>query len=111
MLAEAAYYTNREGIARNMVNMIRARARQGQPSNVLPDITSSGNQLLLDIWHERRVELCMEQQRFFDLVRTGRVGGVMRAQGVVFVDGKHELLPIPQTERNLNPNLDQNDNY
>jgi len=109
--AEAAYYIGKEGEARTALNMIRERARQGQPSNVLPDVTSSGEELLHAIWHERRVELCMEHHRFYDLVRQNRVGQVLRDFGVNFVDGKHEVYPIPQTEIDLNPNLKQNPNY
>jgi hypothetical protein len=37
----------------------------------------------------------MEHDRFFDLVRQGRAGTVLRAQGKNFVDGKHEVFPIP----------------
>lgn len=92
MQAEAACYLGNEGIARQRVNEVRARARQATkpkgsiegrntyvpyrpdelPDNLLPDITSSGDQLLQDIWKERRVELGMEALRFWDLVRTGR---------------------------------------
>lgn len=65
-----------------------------------------------DIWKERRVELAMEADRFFDLVRTGRAATVMQAQGKPFVAGKHELYPIPQAQRDLsNGRLSQNPNY
>ena len=54
------------------------------------------------IYKERRVELAMEQHRWFDLVRWGRAAQVMQAVGKTnFVTGKHELLPIPQTEIDL----------
>jgi len=43
-----------------------------QPDNLLPDITSSGQELLEDIWEERRHELGMEALRYWDLIRTGR---------------------------------------
>jgi hypothetical protein len=36
----------------------------------LPDISSSGNQLLLDIYHERRMELAMEFKRWDEMRRT-----------------------------------------
>lgn len=65
-----------------------------------------------DVWKERRVELAMEHDRFFDLVRQGRAGQVMRAHGKAFVDGKHEVFPIPQAQRDLSGNrLSQNPNY
>jgi len=40
----------------------------------------------------------MEHDRFFDLVRQGRAGEVLRAHGKNFVDGKNEVFPIPQKE-------------
>jgi len=87
MHAEAAYHIGKTGEAQNNVNQIRARARNSTycmgyaegkmdysaaPTSVnLPDITSTGDQLLKDIWKERRLELAMESLRFYDLVRTG----------------------------------------
>jgi len=65
-----------------------------------------------NVWKERRVELAMEHDRFFDLVRQGRAGTVMRAAGKNFVDNKHELFPIPQIQRDLSGNrLTQNPGY
>jgi hypothetical protein len=77
---------------------------------LLPDFTASGQPLLEAIWHERRVELAMEQQRFFDLVRQGRAAEVLQGVGKDFVSGKHELYPIPQDEIDLS-GLDQNNGY
>lgn len=65
-----------------------------------------------DIWKERRVELAEEGDRFFDLVRQGRAGVVMRAHGKAFVDGKNELFPIPQAQRDFSGGrLTQNPGY
>jgi hypothetical protein len=80
-------------------------------AELLPDVNSSGQQLLEDIWHERRVELAMEQHRMWDLRRTGRAGEVLRALGKNFEDNKHELYPIPRDEIDLNPELTQNPGY
>jgi len=67
---------------------------------------------LNDVWKERRSELAMEQDRFFDLVRQGRAGTVLRALGKGFVDGKNEIFPIPQAEIDLsNKKLIQNPQY
>jgi len=79
------------------LNQVRARARGAR--NVLPNVTlTDKTQLREAIWRERRSELAMEQQRWFDLVRTGRASVVMKAHGKNFVSGKHELFPIPSTE-------------
>lgn len=93
--AEAANELGDEAKARESLNEVRARARGGNP-NVLPDVVTSDQTALRNaIWHERRVELAMEHDRFYDLVRQGRAGTVLRAHGKSFVDGKHELFPIP----------------
>jgi starch-binding outer membrane protein, SusD/RagB family len=99
--AEAAANIGQTGEATNKLNMVRARAN-------LPASTGT----IANIWKERRVELAMEQDRFFDLVRQGRAGTVLRAHGKAFVDGKHELFPIPQAQRDLSGGrLTQNPNY
>ena len=68
--------------------------------------------LLRAIRKERRVEMAMEHDRFFDLVRTGRAGEVLRAHGKNFVDGKNEVFPIPQKHIDLSAgNLKQNSGY
>lgn len=51
------------------------------------------NPTMQDIWNERRLELAMEEDRFFDLVRTGQAAAVLPN----FVAGKNEVFPIPQS--------------
>lgn len=93
--AEAANELGQAAKALPALNQVRARARGGV-SGVLPDVTTTNQaQLRNAIWRERRVELAMEHDRFFDLVRQGRAGAVMRAHGKNFVDGKHEVFPVP----------------
>jgi hypothetical protein len=97
-------------MALGYLNMVRARARQGNNS-ILPDITTTDYALLRDaILQERRQELAMEGFRFWDLVRTGKAAEVLGPLG--FVTGKHELLPIPQTEIDISQGtLTQNPNW
>ncbi|MCT4673055.1 MAG: RagB/SusD family nutrient uptake outer membrane protein [Prolixibacteraceae bacterium] len=103
MNAEAAMHAGQTGLALESLNKVRNRAG-------LANATSDN--LETKIWHERRVELAMEHDRFFDLVRQGRAGQVLRAHGKNFVDGKHEVFPIPQRQIELSEGkLKQNPGY
>lgn len=100
--AEAAAMLGQGGEALDKLRMVRNRA----------GLLSTTSATQADIWKERRVELAMEQDRFFDLVRQGRAGTVLRAHGKTFVDGKHEVFPIPQAQRDLSGGrLTQNPGY
>jgi hypothetical protein len=68
-----------------------------------------GSPTLQNIWDERRAELAMEEDRFLDLVRTGQASIVLKSKG--YVSGKHNLFPIPETQRAINSNLTQNPKY
>lgn len=79
---------------------------------LLPDVTASGQNLLEAIWQERRVELAMEQHRFFDLRRQDRAEQVLQAVGKNYESPKHDLYPIPQSEiDNTGGLLEQNPGY
>jgi len=100
--------------ARNAVNSIRARARIGAPAGTLLDITSNDQATLReDIRKERRLELAMEHDRFYDIVRWGIAQDVMQAVGKVnFAGNRDVLLPIPQTQIDLSAGvLTQNPFY
>jgi hypothetical protein len=79
------------------LNAVRARVGLGPITPTLDNI-----------YNERRRELATEGHRWFDLVRTGKAAQVLAFKG--FVAGKHEVLPIPQSELN-NTRLKQNPNY
>ena len=85
--------------ADDAVNLIRHRAQ-------LPLLSAVTMQ---EVWDERRAELALEEDRFFDLIRTGQAATVLGPKG--FTSGKNELLPIPANQRQLNPNLAQNPGY
>ncbi len=110
--AEALNEIGETDDALTYLNMVRARAR-GQSTSILPDVTITDKNLLREkIWNERRVELALEQQRWFDLLRQGRAASVMQAVGKNFEIGKHELLPLPQSEIDLSGGvLSQNSGY
>jgi len=93
--AEAAFHTG--GDAAAPLNRVRARAK----------LTAISNPGIEEIWEERRLELAGEQDRYWDLLRTGRAASVLAKYG--FQAGKHELYPIPQSEIDLSGgNLEQN---
>ncbi len=112
MYAEAANETGNTAEALAKLELVRKRAR-GANSAILPQVTVTDKDQLRDIIRrERRVELAMEHERFFDLVRWGMAGPVLQAAGKNFVTGKHELLPIPQTQIDLSKGvLTQNFGY
>ena len=58
---------------------------------------------------ERRAELALEENRFFDLVRWGKAPEVLGPLG--FKAGKNELFPIPSAQRQLNTNLPATPGY
>ncbi|RMG24404.1 MAG: RagB/SusD family nutrient uptake outer membrane protein [Bacteroidetes bacterium] len=110
MHAEAAYHLGDEEAARQSLNQVRRRARGSAPPYVLPDRSSSGPELLEDIYHERRLELALEGHRFFDLVRTGRAAQVLGPLG--YKEEVHRLFPIPESQiQATNGALTQNPGY
>lgn len=72
----------------------------------------SHDQLRKVIRHERRVELCLEAHRWFDLLRYGTATATLQAQNPArFFDPQRERLPIPQLEIDRNSLLKQNPGY
>jgi len=106
MNAEAANELGKPG--ESIVNLNRLRQRAG-----LKDLTvGSQTQVREAIWQERHVELAMEHDRFFDLVRTGRAAQVLSAHNRNFRPGVNELLPIPSLQIALSGGkLTQNNGY
>lgn len=118
--AEAAFELGDFDEALWAINKVRKRAREGDQS-ILPDInTVDPDSLRSAIWHEQRVEYGMENHRYFDLIRQGRFGRVMKAysekynsnKGSGYQEGINDLLPIPQNEIDLsNGRLKQNPGF
>jgi len=91
--AEAANETGNTGDALIYINLIRERA------GLLPSLAAGQDAIRAEIRKQRRSEFAMEGERFFDLIRTGTASDVLGPLG--FISGKHELLPIPQSEIDL----------
>ncbi len=62
--AEIQIALGNEDVARQYINLVRQR-----PSVNMPEITSTGADLIRDYRNERAVELHLEDTRFFDLLR------------------------------------------
>ncbi len=100
LLINAEAKVRKGGGAAGPLNQVRSRAG-------LPAIN---NPTLTDVLNERRLELAMEGDRFFDMVRTGIAATKLRSNG--FVQGKHEVFPIPQDIIDLtNGSITQNPGY
>ncbi|MBR5402760.1 MAG: RagB/SusD family nutrient uptake outer membrane protein [Bacteroidales bacterium] len=98
-MANGASITSTSGYTADMaLNEVRSRAG-------LPASTAT----LDNIYDERRAELALEENRFFDLVRWGKAAEVLGPKG--FKAGKNELFPIPANQRQLNTALPQNPGY
>jgi hypothetical protein len=96
------------------INKVRRRAYGlaiAEPSELidLAGLSKAGFQDAM--LNERRWEFGFENQRWFDLVRTGKLLPVMRASGNTLIQDYHVLFPIPQRERDVNKNLTQNEGY
>ncbi|MCX2473936.1 RagB/SusD family nutrient uptake outer membrane protein [Pedobacter sp. MC2016-05] len=110
MNAEAANELGNPTQALTSLNRVRRRAR-GSNANILPDVTTTDQTALRNaIWKERQVELAMENDRYFDVIRQGRALQVFGPKG--WKANKNEVWPIPQTEIDLSGGLlKQNPGY
>ncbi|BAU53318.1 RagB/SusD family nutrient uptake outer membrane protein [Mucilaginibacter gotjawali] len=110
MNAEANNELGNAGPALISLEMVRARARAGNAA-ILPKITTTDQGALRTaIYNERRVELAMEFDRYFDVIRQGRGTAVFGSRG--WKAGKNEVWPIPQNEIDLSAGtLTQNAGY
>jgi len=140
-LAEAEVELGNLERARTLVNQIRQRA--ANPAGFVMDGANPAANYNIGLYtatwtdqavarkavrFERRVELGMEGQRFFDLVRWGVAASVKNAyyakekakraylNGATFTAGKNEIFPLPakaitQSAKDGQPTLKQNPGY
>lgn len=116
--AEAQFALGQEGPALTTLNQLRE-----QRFAAFTPGTETGQALEDAIQFNRRVELCFEGHRFFDVKRRGE--SIQRSAAGDIIDGSGTpaevqtlpagdtrfQLPIPQSEINANPNIAQNDGY
>lgn len=122
LAAEAHVKGGDKAKAANYLNAVRTRAHLSELGSVTMD----------DVMTEKRLELCGEGVRFQDMQRWGIAADRLKDQGKQipwfasngttrwevynkslygYKTGKHELLPFPETEVTLNPNVKQNPNW
>lgn len=100
--AEAAMQNGMTSEAENIVNQLRARAGLAEINGLT----------MQQLYNERRWEMAMEHDRWFDLVRTGQAVTAMATDGKTFVPGKHEVFPIPDPQIAVSGGLlTQNNGY
>ncbi len=103
--AEAAGFT----LGKSYIDQVRLRAGLAPLPASMTDA-----QFLNACYEERRHEFAFEMHRWYDLLRHPDPNyfiNVMTAAGKTNIQAKHRYMPIPQTERDKNPNLTQNEGY
>lgn len=101
LLIDAEAKINKGDVAGAAASLKLVRDRAKLPYIAAPTIQQ--------IWNERCLELAMEQDRFFDLVRTGQAKTVLAPLG--FKD-YNNLFPIPQAVIDItNGTINQNTGY
>lgn len=90
------------------LNIVRRRAG-------LPNVSGLGQaEMRAKIIHERRMELAFEGHRWFDMIRIDHGNYAiefLKSIGKTNVNANRLIFPIPQTERDTNPLMDQNPGY
>lgn len=119
MYAEALNESNLGARALALLNKNKSQVNTINGSSTL--YTGGGyGQMRDQIWKERRIELCFEWDRFFDLVRQKRAAQVIQTygskrankRGYYFRESVNELFPIPQSEIDIsNGVIEQNPGY
>lgn len=115
--AEAYAYKGDNTKSADLVNLIRNRAKL---PNLTADKTATKEAMIEAVLHERRLELALEGERWYDLCRNNKVEEYLnglnnRDSGRLIqrkqYDANSYLLPIPQSALDENSNLQQNPGY
>ena len=110
MTAEAITMQHRPAEAYKFVDSIRSRAQLSP----LP-AGYSESQMMAQIRHQRMLEFAREGLRFYDLKRWGLLQQEITNSDKVgkqfFIAKKHDYFPIPQSELNANPKMEQQNSW
>ncbi|WP_433830053.1 RagB/SusD family nutrient uptake outer membrane protein [Flavobacterium anhuiense] len=101
------------------VDMVRTRANMNALATVHPEIGNDHDKFLERLKMERVLELCGESVRWEDLKRWGDLNSQASVDKIALRDsdfknftvGKNHRMPIPQSDVDNNPNLEQNSGY
>lgn len=106
--AEAYAKTDKDDLAQVDLYNVISRANTGANA-----ITETGQELIDLILLERRKELAFEGERLFDLNRNKRDVNMVQGDKNTWISYPSEkfILPIPLSELNANPNMEQNPGY
>ena len=106
--AEALNELGRTSEAALPLNIVRRRAG-------LPGVSGLTQEEMREkIIHERRMELAFEGHRWFDMIRIGDgdyAVDFLKSIGKTNVNKNRLIFPVPQTEMDANPLMDQNPGY
>lgn len=119
MYAEALNELGQTAQAYQYVDMVRTRANMSPLATAHPEIGNNHDLFLARLKNERVLELCGESVRWLDLKRWGDLETQAAVDVIAqrdpdfnnFVVGKTIRLPLPQSEVDNNPNLQQNPGY
>lgn len=122
--AEALYFTGDEVSARKIFTRIRTRAVQPGVDVAVLDSAYHKADFITELLDERRRELCFESKRRTDLIRFNKLEDAILSidpdagnfnNHIIEVRNNYQYskiwFPIPQTQREVNPELVQNDGY
>lgn len=117
LYAETLNALGRTQEAYQYVDRVRQRAGLAPLSEVMPGLSQEA--FLEQLKHERVTELSGEGHRWNDLDRWGYFEDPQLLQELIqrdpafstFMLDRHRLLPLPQRDVDINPNLVQNPNY
>lgn len=99
----------------NIINQIRGRAGLGKYTQM------NSTLFIHEVWNQRYFDLCYENKMWFDMLRTRKIRDDKSGAYVDFVGYKNNwgktysetqlLFPIPLSELQANPSLEQNPGY